>query len=213
VREESTRRCVGRATDVAGLIYSAADYAELAAADARCILLDIREEPTANERAYLRAGERDGIDRRYLCAARAPAWYRMERRPPSPIWAGVFVRKGLRFVWNAAGIANLTAFHCIYPLEDDPIFAAALTACLNSGVVQAQARQHQRVYGAGLAKVEPRDLLDIPVPNLQRVSPKLRRRLRDALVEIDRTERCLTDPLHADLDALVLEAAAEAARA
>jgi adenine-specific DNA-methyltransferase len=212
IREESTRFCVGRAADVARAIYAVDDYARLAAADERCLLLDIRDEPAEKELAYLRAGERDGIDRRYLCASRRSDWYRMEQRPPAPVWAGVFARRGLRFVWNAAGVANLTAFHCIYPHDEDPAFAAALTACLNSSVVQTHARQHVRVYGAGLANMEPRDLLQIPVPDLRRVSLRLRQALCHALAEIDRDARGHATAAHAGLDALVGEAAAAAAR-
>jgi adenine-specific DNA-methyltransferase len=189
LRAASVRPCVGRAADVRSCAYTEADYRALAARDARCLLLDVRGRPDARERAYLAAGERDGVAARYLCAARQPRWYRMERRPPAPIWAGVFARGGVRFSWNVDGIANLTAFHCIYPHERDPLFAAALTACLNSSVVQAQARRHLRVYGAGLSKMEPRDLLQIAVPDLRQRSPRSWRRLRDALMALDRARR------------------------
>jgi adenine-specific DNA-methyltransferase len=189
VRASNTRPCIGRAADAPGCVFQSQDYAALAASDARCVLLDLRAPPNARELAYLASGEREGIADRYLCAARKPKWYRMEQRPPAPIWAGVFARTGLRFCWNVAGVPNLTAFHCIYPVDDDPGFAAALTACLNGSVVQAQARQHLRVYGAGLSKIEPRDLLDIPVPDLRRVSARNRRVLQDALLELDAAQR------------------------
>jgi adenine-specific DNA-methyltransferase len=204
VREASLRACVGRAAD-------GEDHAALAAADARTVLLDIGDEPSRDERAYLACGERDGIAARYLCAARAPHWYRMERRPAAPVWAGVFARSRLRFVWNVAGVANLTAFHCIYPLDGDPDHAAALTACLNSDVVQAQARQHLRVYGAGLSKVEPRDLLEIPVPDLRKAAPATLRSLRAALGALDEGLRARAAAhARAELDAVVRDAAAEA---
>jgi adenine-specific DNA-methyltransferase len=208
VRAASARPCVGRAADVRGCVFSADDYEALVTADARCRLLDIEDEPTKDERTYLALGEQEGIERRYLCAARRPAWYRMERRPAAPIWAGVFARNGMRFVWNAAGVANLTAFHCIYPHDDDALFAAALTACLNGATVQDLARRHVRVYGAGLAKVEPRDLLQIPVPDLRRVSAVLRQRLRDALITLDRADAGRrSDVARTALDELVVEAA------
>lgn len=189
VRDASTRACVGRAADVRGCVFTADDLRALEQADLRCGLLDVRGRPSARERAYLARGEREGIASRYLCAARGLHWYRMEPRPPAPVWAGVFARSGLRFVWNAAGVANLTAFHCIYPHVDDALFAAALAACLNSAVVQEQARQHTRVYGAGLAKVEPRDLLEIPVPDLRVATKDTLRKLRDALLALDRARR------------------------
>ena len=212
LRARSMRACVGRAADVRSCVFSDEDYARLGAVDARCILLDVDGEPSPRERAYLERGKRDGIAQRYLCAAR-PHWYRMERPRAAPIWAGVFARSGLRFVWNVAGVANLTAFHCIYPLDDDPVRAAALAACLDSEVVQSQARQHVRVYGAGLSKLEPRDLLEIPVPDLRRVSRATLRSLHDALLTLDRALRAGSAAgARVQLDELAQAAAAEAFR-
>jgi adenine-specific DNA-methyltransferase len=212
VRDASTRACVGRAADVRGRIFTADDLRTLEAADVRCRLLDVRGRPSARERTYLARGERDGIASRYLCAARGPHWYRMEPRPPAPVWAGVFARSGLRFVWNAASVANHTAFHCIYPHVDDALFAAALAACLNSTVVQEQARQHMRVYGAGLAKIEPRDLLEIPVPDLRVATKGTLKELRDALLALDRAQRRNRRNDTGVLDDAVRKAAAAAQR-
>ena len=211
LRESSMRACVGRAVDVRGCVFTRDDYAALRGADARGILLDIEGKPDAREQAYLAQGERNGVASRYLCASRAPHWHRMEQRPAAPVWAGVFARSGLRFVRNIAGVANLTAFHCIYPFDDDPDHVAALTACLGSDVVQAQARRHVRVYGAGLYKVEPRDLLEIPVPDLRKVARSTLRTLAEALTALDRAMRAgSAADAHAHLDALVRAAAAEA---
>jgi adenine-specific DNA-methyltransferase len=211
LRASSMRPCVGRATDARGCVFTHEDYAGIAAADGRSILLDIDGEPDPREQAWLAQGERDGIAARYLCAARRPHWHRMERRPAAPIWAGVFARTGLRFVRNVAGVANLTAFHCIYPFDDDPEHLAALTACLASDVVQAEARRHVRVYGAGLSKIEPRDLLEIAVPDLRGVARATRRALADALVTLDRAMRAGREvEARKRLDALVRAAAAEA---
>jgi len=212
VRDASTRACVGRAADVRGCVFTADDLRGLEGGDRRCRLLDVRGEPSARERAYLARGKREGIASRYLCAARGPHWYRMEPRPPAPVWAGVFARAGLRFVWNVAGVANLTAFHCIYPHVDDPLFAAALAACLNSTLVKEQALQHVRVYGAGLAKVEPRDLLEIPVPDLRATPKATMRRLRDSLLALDRAQRHGRRSAAGALDDAVREAAADALR-
>jgi len=158
--------CVGRALDVDGVEFDDAAFRRLAAGGARAYLLDFGRPPelTAGERAYLARGEAEGLPARYLLAGRRP-WYAMESRPPSPIWAAVFGRKGLRFVRNLAGVRNLTAFHCIYPRSTDPAHASALASLLNRPDVAEKALRHVRVYGGGLRKVEPRDLLDIRVPD------------------------------------------------
>ena len=113
----------------------------------------------------------------------------MERREPAPIWAAVFGRSELRFVFNEAGILNLTTFHAIYPRSPDREFAMALTACLNSPVVQHRAKLQHRVYGGGLLKYEPKDLLDIQVPNLRKVCRPTLSRLAQSLITLDRAAK------------------------
>jgi len=188
LRRPSLRACLGRALDAPYPVFGEDDLAALAAAGRPVHLLDLRGEPARGEQRYLAQGEREGLPRRYLLAAREP-WYSMEQRPPAPILATVFGRKGLRFVLNAAGVHNLTAFHCVYPHSPDPLLARALVAVLCSRVVQARARQYQRVYGGGLAKIEPRDLLEIPVPDLSRARRAVIKRLATALAALDRASR------------------------
>lgn len=164
--------CVGRAEHVSGLRFTATDFERLKNLDSRVWLLSFALAPTKSEEEYIQSGVEEGLNQRFLLAGRKP-WYAMEQRPPSPIWAAVFGRKSLRFVHNEAGVSNLTTFHCIYPTNSDPVFCRALVACLNSRVVQELAEHQRRVYGGGLLKFEPKDLLSIQVPNLTVASAEL----------------------------------------
>lgn len=164
--------CVGRSEQVSGLQFTTMDFEQLKNRDSRVWLLSFAFVPTKAEESYIQGGVDDGLNQRFLLAGRKP-WYLMEQRPPAPIWAAVFGRKSLRFVYNQAGVSNLTTFHCIYPTNSDPVFCRALVACLNSRVVQELAEHQRRVYGGGLLKFEPKDLLSIQVPNLTVVSEEL----------------------------------------
>ena len=211
LRRQSLRRCVGRALDAPHFVFAEHEATALEQQGKRVLLLDIRCEPGRGEQRYLERGRREGLPGRYLLAARSP-WYAMERRPPSAIWAAVFGRKRLRFVLNTAGAHNLTAFHCVYPTSDDPLLARALVAALNSRLVQHRLEQHQRIYGGGLKKLEPRDLLEITVPDLGRVRRTTLRRLAAALDALDRASRqgLGMDAALDRIDARVADAAAEA---
>jgi adenine-specific DNA-methyltransferase len=207
--------CVGKAADVKGLIFDEADFADLSNADRPAHLVDLDEPLNDGERAYLAEGEAQGLHHRYLLAARKP-WHRMESRTPAPIWAAVFARHRLRFIWNKAGVYNLTTFHCIYPRNRDPVFTGALVACLNSRIVQTMSCQQQRVYGGGLRKFEPGDLLDVPVPNLEAVARPTLTRLCDLLLRLGAVERetsTVSETLMKELDEAVVAAADEAAKA
>ena len=184
--------CIGTAADVGGLMFTAADFATLEARGRRTRLVDLRDDLSAPETAYVQSGAALGLPERFLLRARTP-WYAQERRTPAPIWAAVFGRTAMRFVLNAAGVQSLTTFHGIYPKDtctDFPRadFTKALCACLNSDLVQKQSEAQRRVYGGGLMKFEPGDLMGIPVPDLRRVSAKTLDELCaafDALVDED----------------------------
>jgi adenine-specific DNA-methyltransferase len=134
----------------------------------------------------------------------------MEQRKIAPIWSAVFGRGDLKFVFNEAGVRNLTNFHCIYPKSNDTVHQRALTLCLNSDTSRASSKLHGRVYGGGLNKFEPNDLKAIQVPDLRQVP-------RDTLVEMANLLSLLnTTPndlsLHEAADAICNEAGAAASR-
>lgn len=213
LRPERLRNCIGRALDAPGFIFRDADFAGLVARGRRTCLLDLYPPLTSHEERYVANGEAENLPKRYLLASRDP-WFTMERRVPSPIWAAVFGRKSLRFLWNAANVHNLTAFHCIYPQSCDPLFVKALTAVLNSRKVQEASKRHRRVYGGGLSKFEPRDLLDIQVPDLRVIRSSTLRSLSDMLDHIDaslRNKGAVSDDEWDRLDGLVDTASEEAA--
>jgi len=213
IRARQLLPCVGRAADVPSVIFREGDFDRLTRMGRRTHLISLHGDLNEAERAYVNAGEAKGLPQRYLLAARNP-WYEMERREPSAIWAAVFGRKGLRFVYNCAGVHNLTTFHCVYPKSPDSVFAKALAAALNSRRIQERSKQHRRVYGGGLAKFEPKDLLDIEVPDLRVVGRAMLLRLAACLDDLDvaiRTHSGEAEALNT-LDVLVDEAASRAAR-
>ncbi len=190
--EESLVPCVGRANDVLGLVFDEADFAALKAKDAKCFLLDIKHDPNVAERAYIKTGEASGLTARYILANRSP-WYSMEQREPAPIWASVFGRGDLEFVFNAALARSLTNFHCVYPVRRDAEFVRALTMTLNSKVVRQGSRLHTRGYGGGLTKFEPNDLKSIAVPDLRVVSVRTLDNLSKLLDQADQIGRRALD--------------------
>lgn len=210
--------CIGKATDVQGLVFDTNSFTALEAAGGRTRLLVFDGSPQLNEgeARYLAMGEASGLPSRYLLAARKP-WYAMEDRPAAPIWAAVFGRTGLRFIWNRAGVRNLTTFHCIYPFSTDPVMAGALSAVLNSRAVQSRSREQIRVYGGGLLKFEPKDLLDVRIPDLRLVCRSTVASLADALLSLDATLKSGSglgrEAAYGRLDEIVSTAMREAAAA
>lgn len=165
ISEKHILPCIGRSNDVRGLDFSAEDFARLRADGAKIWLLNFSSKLSSAERTYVERGEEQQFHKRHLTMGRTP-WFSMEQRDPAPIWAGVFGRGDLRFIYNRMGARSLTNFHCIYPRSGGTDFAQALVAVLNSDPVKALMVSHQRGYGGGLIKFEPKDLLTVPIPNL-----------------------------------------------
>lgn len=205
--------CIGRARDVSGYIFQPSDFANLIESNSTTQLWCAEGELLSAELRYLAQGEQAGLPERYLLSKRSP-WYTMERREPAPIWAAVFGRSELRFVFNEAGILNLTTFHAIYPRSNGIRLARALTACLNSPSVQEKAKLQHRVYGGGLLKFEPRDLLEIQVPDLRRVKQKTLEMLDNCLASLDAAvkagDKARCESARNRLNETALRAAAEA---
>ncbi len=161
--EGACRLCITKAAQAPHLDFTQADVAALLQADKKLYLLDVRGD-LSQAAGYLAEGTRRGIPQRYLPKHRQP-WYTAEQRPAAPLWATTFSRRRFRFVLNTAGIANLTAFHGIYPHAADSELLLVLAAFLNSTSAATLLVQHQRRYGSGLMKLEPLDLAALPVPN------------------------------------------------
>ena len=202
--------CVGKASDVPGLIYRFSDFCAAANAGNKLFLLNLSDPLTDSEKLYIRHGEQMSLTSRFLLANRRP-WYSMEQRPVAPIWAAVFGRSDLKFVFNEAGVRSLTNFHCIYPKSADVIFQQALTLCLNARSVREFAKLHGRVYGGGLNKFEPNDLKSLQVPDLRGAPAQLLKKMSKLLGVLN--DRPGDASLQQEADALCAQAAQYAARA
>jgi adenine-specific DNA-methyltransferase len=160
--EECLIPCVTKSSHVPGTSFDDSDLARLIEDDKRVLLVDTTSDHPA-VRAYLDWGEAEGIDKRYLPAHRNP-WYALDKREPAPIWVTVFGRKGFRFIRNRTSALNLTTFHCIYPDRlPSGLSVDDLAACLAGPDLRRAIEEQMRVYGGGLGKLEPRDVLRIRV--------------------------------------------------
>ena len=151
--------CICKCADVKGQTFSQSDFDSLKNENKKVFLLNAIDEKNDHVVAYLKKGEEEGIDKKYLTSSRTP-WYALEKRPPAPIWVSVFNRNGLRFVRNFANVSNLTTFHCVYLQNDlfSDISVDVLFAYLLTDTARMIFEDNSREYGNGLQKFEPNDL-------------------------------------------------------
>ena len=151
----SLRPCICHCTDIKGVYFDDAKHKQLAQQNKKVYILDAVNCNDSIIDEYIKLGEQQGINKRFLTSKRNP-WYSIEHRTPPPIWVSVFNRTGLRFIRNISKAVNLTTFHCIYTTEivsDDLLFAYLVT-----DIAKSLFNSNSREYGNGLQKFEPNDL-------------------------------------------------------
>jgi adenine-specific DNA-methyltransferase len=189
---EALLPCISKARDADSPVFARGDFEALKGRGRPVWLLDAVGSSHPAVAAYLVEGRRLGADLRFLTRNRKP-WYALENRPPAPLWMPVFHRGGHRPVLNRAAVRNLTAFHCLYPRPGAGALVDVLFAFLFTAAGRASARAEAREYGAGLEKLEPKDLAGTPVPDFARMAEADLDAVREAVGDEAAAERVLAE--------------------
>ena len=140
---------------------------------------------------YLETGKARGLHERYLCQHRS-LWYGQENRPPAPIVCTYLGRgdtksgRPFRFILNSSRATVANVYLAMYPT---PALARAMTLdhslirrvwqMLNE-ITPAKLLGEGRVYGGGLHKLEPKELANVPVPEIAALLPHAERPAKQA---------------------------------
>ena len=165
-----------------------ADPTGLPLLEPRLFLLDPKlQEDEIRERHpaladYLDEGKARGLHERYLCSHRT-VWYSQENRPPAPIVCTYLGRgdkrtgRPFRFILNHSKATVANVYLAMYPtaalaraLQADSSLVQKVWMALNS-IAPERLLGEGRVYGGGLHKIEPRELANVPVPEIARLLP------------------------------------------
>jgi adenine-specific DNA-methyltransferase len=149
--------CVSKARQVPQRTFRQEDFEALKQADQPVFLFNGEANSGDAVRRYIRSGESCGYQDRYLTRTRKP-WYALEKRQAGKIWAGVFGREGIRFIWNESKAITLTCFHVFQPSEACKAYLPFLFLYLNSATGRDLLELEKREYGDGLEKYEPNDI-------------------------------------------------------
>lgn len=116
---------------------------------------------------YLEAGKKQAVHEGYLTSRRAP-WYSQEKREPAPFVCTYMSRsleRPFRFIWNRSRATAANVYLLLYP-KDFVAHQVAENAERVFTVLRAIEPGHflseGRVYGGGLHKMEPAELMRLP---------------------------------------------------
>jgi len=127
--------------------------------------------------SYLEEGRAQKLHEGYLCRHRA-RWYSQETRPAPPIVCTYLGRcdarngRPFRFILNHSKATVANVYLAMYPtpvlsheLSRDPGLIRQVWEILNR-IAPNELLSEGRVYGGGLHKLEPRELANVPVPEI-----------------------------------------------
>jgi adenine-specific DNA-methyltransferase len=160
-----TVRAVRRLRGVVADHFDLGSHGALAQAGERCWLLRVENEAERQSdtavSTWLAAAEKAGVSERYLASHREP-WYRLEPVDPPSLMLSPMGKQRMRVVINEAGAVPSNALYGLY--FEDPGVAHAVGHWLAGEVGQVALFEHARAYGAGLFKLEPKDVARIGIP-------------------------------------------------
>jgi hypothetical protein len=123
---------------------------------------------------YLETGKKQGVHEGFLASRRSP-WYSQEKREAAPFvctYMGRSLERPFRFIWNRSRATAANVYLLLYPRE---FIAHALRGKAQQAFEALRAiRPEQffsegRVYGGGLHKMEPAELMRLPADGLAKI--------------------------------------------
>lgn len=171
IPESYLSKCICHSADVKSPIFSDTDYEDLSNSGKTVYLLDVSSKDYDAIKSYIKMGEANGINKKYLPSCRKP-WYSMEQKTAAPIWVSSACRENIKFVRNLALTKSLTTFHSVfvnaeYKDSTDLIFCYFLTP-----IAQTIIRENRKELGGGLIKFQPNDLNTANMLDLNIISTK-----------------------------------------
>ena len=168
IPEENFKKCITKSPQVRSFVLDDETFQKLLDRNCFVFCLDVFNPRDLYTKKYISEGEEQKINLRYLTKVRNP-WFKIEKRLPAPILAGVFNRGRLKFVRNFTDSINFTCFHSFYPNELGKKYLNQLYLYLISDFGQKILKLNKRNYGAGLDKFEPNDLNRAFVPSIEQL--------------------------------------------
>lgn len=176
-------KCICRSADIKTAIFTEADFQKLSDSDKNVYLLDVNETDASLIEDYIKFGEKNGVDKKYLPSCRKP-WFSMEKKPAAPILVSSACRETIKFVRNLAGTKSLTTFHSIFVNNNYQEYTDLIFCYFLTPIAQEIIRKNRKELGNGLNKFQPNDFNTAKMLNLNIISAEDKKSVREIYCEM-----------------------------
>ncbi len=126
--------------------------------------------------AYFEYGKSIGANSSFLAKNRK-AWYRVEEKKVAPIWISATCRNKIKIVRNLSDCLNLTSFHAIYVKNKSEEYVNILFCYCQTKIAESFLNEEVRRLGGGLKKLQPNDINNMKILNLNRIEIRDKERI------------------------------------
>jgi hypothetical protein len=203
------RPLLPRARHAPGLVFTEDDYDFLVHSGNHAYLFDAgysEDDPfsSSGARAYIEAGERAAIHRRYKCRIRSP-WYAVPHIKRGRLLMSKRSHRFPRLILNDTDAVTTDTIYCGTMIDESFAPAALVAGFLNSGTLLS-AELEGRNFGGGVLELVPSEVARLLVPTVPRLAGEIDRLDRISRETVDDSASEEQEVLIRETDLLLVKA-------
>lgn len=160
---------ISRSADIIDPICTRETINKLISENKNVFLLDVDKKPSTNLLNYIKEGEEEGYNDKYIPKRRTP-WFSMEKKEAAPILISSSFRGKIKVIRNLCNVKSLTTFHSVYMNNGYERYTNILFCYLLTTNGQTLLLNNRKEMGNGLIKFQPNDYNEALMLDLTKIS-------------------------------------------
>ena len=160
---------ISRSADIIDPVCTRKTINKLISENKNIFLLDVDKKPSTNLLNYIKEGEEEGYNDKYIPKRRTP-WFSMEKKEAAPILISSSFRGKIKVIRNLCNVKSLTTFHSVYMNNGYERYTNILFCYLLTTNGQTLLLNNRKEMGNGLIKFQPNDYNEALMLDLTKIS-------------------------------------------
>lgn len=174
---------ISRSADITEPVCKAETINTLINKNKNVFLLDVHGKPSSNLLNYIKEGEIDGYNEKYIPKHRTP-WYSVENKKAAPILISSSFRDKIKVIRNLCEVKSLTTFHSVYIKDGLERYTNILFCYLLTTKGQTLLLNNRKEMGNGLIKFQPNDYNEALMLDITKISENDLEKIKQIYLQI-----------------------------